>query len=783
MKSYYNKDKRGSGYLVVLLFATMLLILFGIFGRLRTSHHLLQSKDVRRFIASNLGEAALNCIVAELNANRAYNTHLHYYPYEMNKQGWYKPIKKRDSLLGKIDNMTINGVNQGIYSGYTDYGEFKAKFAMNYGSRENSSTKALRESEMYTRVEIVVKVKGGAGAKDETYRKITALLERRYPATEYLLFDGEMLDIGGFGPYLGVENQLRRSRLYGYHWITFNSAGGACKGSEIVEGEKIETPGLIRALIDTDLEFSNHERHKLTKENDSIHVTDFQDFDGYIVDGPHGAHPIKFTRLPKERIKKTAETYKKSYGVIIDDKTLPVSKYINPYDSSTKYYDLDFAGYKAVAVPRDEDERSTRDSSSDDDKDDEESDVAGDAEEEVEDVDSTEIDDPEIIKQHHGRKILVYSEVPLRIWGCPDKSITIYSTKDIVIAGDFNQNPETSQVYKSRYYQDYKKVLRNGRYNNKVGAMIMSEGRIFIDVSQPSKFAKNEIKPYFLYCLAMNLHPSSLEIEEELKHTLCPADPRERDTIFGVSSSVNENGLAEPRFGTMAFLYNFPEVNSGGSYEANIEDLQNFFMPSTVTLNHSFGIKDSKVREDIIEYIKHAIRLGGDLTKEEQDRIFEMAWKQALIEEENDYDPTCGPSGLMSGLFEEAVKNDSDGLFVPEITINATLISSCRRASNWKVGNSSVKIQDEIGDPEVYLKKPGFIIQRIYGGDIRIGRAKPEYFVDGTHSGKNILRRRIWDKTNLSNRDFKPLEAPAVHNILTITDEQISSKEYNNFKG
>ncbi|MBP5469790.1 MAG: hypothetical protein J6Z11_11165, partial [Candidatus Riflebacteria bacterium] len=211
MKSYYNKDKRGSGYLVVLLFATMLLILFGIFGRLRTSHHLLQSKDVRRFIASNLGEAALNCIVAELNANRAYNTHLHYYPYEMNKQGWYKPIKKRDSLLGKIDNMTINGVNQGIYSGYTDYGEFKAKFAMNYGSRENSNTKALRESEMYTRVEIVVKVKGGVGAKDETYRKITALLERRYPATEYLLFDGEMLDVGGFGPYLGVENQLRRS--------------------------------------------------------------------------------------------------------------------------------------------------------------------------------------------------------------------------------------------------------------------------------------------------------------------------------------------------------------------------------------------------------------------------------------------------------------------------------------------------------------------------------------------------------------------------------------------
>ena len=781
MKLFFKNSKKGSGYLVVLFLAMLLLIVFGIFGRVRSGHHQLQSKDVRRFIASNLGEAALNCIIAELNANRAFNTHLHYYPYQMNKKGWYKPIKKRDSLLGKIDNMTINGVRDGIYSGFTDYGEFKAKFAMNYGSRENSSTKALRESEMYTRVEIVVKIKSGWGIKEETYRKITALLERRYPATEHLLFDGEMLDLGGLGPYLERENQLKRSRIYGYHWITFNSGGGACKGTEIIEGEKIETPGLIRALIDADLEFSNQERHKLTKDNDSIHVTEFEDFDGYIVDGPHGAHPIKFTRLPKERIKKTAETYKKSYGVIIDDKTLPVSKYVNPYDAKTKYYDLDFGEYRAVAVPKDDDDNKTRNTTRD--EGDTESNIPGDAEEEVDDLDSSEIDDPEIVKQHHGRKILIYSEVPLRIWGCPDKSITIYSTKDIVIAGDFNQNPETSQIYKNRFYQEYKKKLRNGKYNNKVGAMVMSEGRIFIDVSQPSKFAKNEIKPYFLYCLAMNLHPSSLDIEEELKTVVCPAEPRDRDTINGVTSSSGANGLPEPRFGTMAFLYNFPEINSGGSYEANIEDLQNFFMPSSVTLDPSFGIKDAKVREDIIEYIKHAIRMGGDLTKEEQDRIFDMAWKQALIEEENDYDPTCGASGLMSGLFNEAVKNENDGLFVPEITINATLISSCRRASNWKVGNSSIKIKDEIGDPEVYLKKPGFIIQRIYGGDIRIGRAKPEYFVDGSNSGKNILRRRIWDNTNLTNHDFRPLEIPAVHNILTFSEEQITAKEFDNFKG
>ena len=779
MKFFYNKNKRGSGYLVVLFIATILLILFTIVGRVNSGHHQLQSKDVRRFIASNLGESALNCIVAELNANRAFNTHRYYSA----KNKWSSPVKKRESLLGKMDNMTIKGVSQGIYSGHTDFGEFKAKFAQNYGSKENSKTRALRESEMYTRVEIVVKVGGGWGIKEESYRKITALLERRYPATEHLLFDGELLDLGGLGPYNDRENQLRRSRIYGYHWITFNTAGGSCKGTEIVEGEKIETPGLIRSLIDTELEFSSQERHKLTNKNDSVNVTEFQDFDGYIVDGPHGAHPIKFTRLPRERIKKSAESFKNTYGVIIDSKTLPASSYTNPYDSDTKYYDLDFKDYKAVAVPRDDDDNSTRRARDDDDDDDEDNGTPGDAEEDVDDIDTLESDDPEIIKQHKGRKILIYSEVPLRIWGCPDKSITIYSTKDIVIAGDFNQNPETSQVYKDRYYQDYKKTLKNGKNNNKVGAMVMSEGRIFIDMSSPGKFAKNEIKPYFLYSLAMNLHPASLEIEEELKDIIYPPEPRDRKSIIGVSSSIGPNGIPEPRFGTMAFLYNYPDIDSGGSYDVNIEDLRNFLMPGGSKLNPRFGINDEKVRNDIISYTVQAIRAGGDLTTDEQDRIFDMAWNQAMIEEENNYDPGCGPSGLMPGLFDKAIVSNTDGLFVPEITINATLISSCRRASNWHIGNSNQKANDEIGDPEVYLKKPGFIIQRIYGGDIRIGRAKPEYFVDGSNVGNNILRRRIWDNTNLTNRDFKALEAPAVHNILTFTEEQISAKEYNNFKG
>lgn len=779
MKRNILNNRNGSGYIIVLSFAAILLIFFAMYGRVRSGHHQLQSKDVRRFVASNLGEAALNCIVAELNANRAFNTHRYYSVRSKTKWTW--PSKNRESLIGKMDNLIINGVRDGIYSGFTDYGEFKAKFAQNYGSKENSKTKTLRESEMYTRVEVVVRVGNGWGSKEQSYRKITALLERRYPATEHLLFDGELLDIGGLGPFPERENQLRRSRLYGYNWITFNTAGGNCHGTEIVDGEKIETPGLIRALVDTRLEFSNKEEHKLDKTNDSVHVSDFQDFDGYIVDGPHGAHPIKLTRLPRERIKKTVESFKRTYGITITKDSLPVSDYVNPYDIKTKYYDLDFGDYHVKAVPRKEDEQDTVRSSYDDE--DSDDDNLDDSEAEVEDEDSIESDDPEIIKKRNSRKLLVYSEVPLRIWGCPDKCITIYSTEDIVIAGDFNQNPDTPQVYKDKNYFDYKSPIRNGKGNNKTGVMIMSEGRIFIDMSRPSRFAKNEIKPYFLYCLAKSLHPSSVEIEKEMKEILCPVDPNDRRSLIGISNTNGEGGLPEPKFGTMAYLYNYPDVNSGGSYFANLEDLQGFFMPGGTAIDPRFGIKDTHARDEIIEYIKQAIRAGGDLTKDEQDKIFNMAWKQALKEEETEFDPGCGAAGLMNGLFDEAIKSNSDGIYIPEITINATLISSTRRASEWRIGNSSKKAKEEIGNIDDYLKKPGFIIQRIYGGDIRIGRAEPEYFVDGSACSGNILRRRVWDNTNLTNRYFKALEAPAVHNILTFTEEQISAKEFNNFKG
>lgn len=755
--------------MIVIGFALLLVILFAILGRVKSGQSQLQSKEVRRYLATSLGEAALNCVIAELNADRGFSTHWNY--NEKKEDPWVKPNKKRESVLGNMGDIYVSGVNNGIYSGGNEFGEFKCKVAPFYNTKENKNTRTLRESEMYTKVEIVVKIGDGWGIKENTCRKISALIERRYPATEHLLYDGEFLDIGALGPYLKSENKLRRGRLYGYHWITFNTAGGADKGSELYEMEKIETPGMIRALKDTRITFSNKDKMILSAANDSVHVNKFETHEGFLLDGAHGAHPIKFNRLPRERLKYYAEKYKKSRGIILTEGTLPYGNYQNPYDKGTKYVDLDFGDYRCK-------EDAKPGSGSSENVEDEEDDDSGSSSSEY----LTSSDDPEICRQRNGQKLLIYAEVPLRIWGCPDRTITIYCTKDIVIGGDFNQNPRTPQLYKDNYYNEYKVDIKNGKDSHKVGALVMSEGRVFIDVSKPTLFAENEIKPFFLYCLAYALHPSSPEIEAEIKDHVCPIDFRQRKSLIGLGEMGADYQL-KARYGTMKWLTENPNTDSGGLYNANMEDVINFFTPGTGD-KPRFGIKDDAARNKIIEELKTFIRAEGcDLTVSEQDKIFDMAWKQAKLEEEKAPDPTCGAMGIMMGLFSEAIKDPNDGLYIPEITINANIVSSAWRSAKWKIGNSPDKVDDEIGNSGYleYVRSPAFIIQRVYGGVTRLATKKPAYYLSGAHTGKNILRRRVWDNTNLANSKFKALEVPAVHNLLTFADEEISLKEYSKF--
>ncbi len=756
-----KKSRSGSGYMIIIAFAAILLIFFSIIGRVKSGQHHLQSIAVRRYVASTLGETALNCIIAELNANRAFNTHRSY--NERYDDPWEQPYSHKDSYLGKMGDIFVEGVNKGIYSGGSADGEFKAKFALVHSARGNAKTKTLDEAQMYTRVEVAVKV-GTGDAKNTTCRKVKALLERRFPAAEHLLYDGEILDLGGYGPFLGSQNLFQIGRLYGYHWLTFNTAGGADKGSEFRKMEKIETPGLIRAFVESKIGFRDGSSIRLSKQNDSYKISKFDTKDGLILDGIHGGRPIKFGRIPRERLKEVVDRYSKSQGVLIEKNTLPFGDFKNPYKASTQYVDLDFGDFKCQQKPKPK-PKPKPDSRDDDDE-----------------LDSAASqppppasDDPEIIKKKKGSKIIVFATVPLRIWGCPDRSITIYSTEEIVIGGDFNQSQKFVQAYDDDYFNNYIKDPDNGWGRYKVGALVMSDKRIILDMSHPTMYVKNEMRPYFMLGLIISLNPVD-ELFDEFKNDLCPLNP---DTWKGV---VGTDGT--PRLGTVHFLKTMKEVTSGPLFESKVEDLKNFFTPGLSTVEKPrFAIQNEKIRKELINEVISISRETGGLTRPQLENIFEKAWAQAMKEENEAPAKNLGAMGMMQSLFEEAKKSHRDGLFIPEMTVNANLVSSSRRSAKWTMGNSNQKYPDEIGVPGrlEFLKSPAFVIQRVYGSEIRLATKEPDYFITGSYSCRNVLRRRVWDPTNIRG-DYKVDEMPITYNLLTFSEEKISLREYDKFQ-
>jgi len=764
-------SKRGFGYIIVITFAAILGLFLVIMGKLRKGQSTLLSKSAKDFVATTVAEAGLNCLLGELRYDPSYRTHWYYKPGNENQ--WASPQASRDTNLGGALDLEVAGVKKGIYSGNTSLGEFKLKAAPFYGAKENSDTVGLVEKEMYYYIEVVSLV-GDGKADTSSFRKIKALLERRSPITENLLFDGEMLDLG-LGPFIGAPNSLRQGRLYGYQYITLNTLGGSDQGSELFEMQKIETPGMIRALKDTHIEFADKKSVVLSPNNDSTNDKKFNPHDGFLLDGARGAHPIRMTHLPKERLLDKALHPRKYGGLVIEKNTFPISIFKNPYDSKAEYVDLDFGEYRVNLSPS-------------------ESEGGGGSGETDPDDDSASPyngDDPAPIAKLHGKSVLIYSKMPLRIWGCPDRNITIFSEGDIVIAGDFNQNPDTPQDYPDGTFQNYQTKLRNGKGGNKVGALLMCDGRVLIDVSRPSLFLANEMKPYFSFALGMTLHPASPELEKDMREAFCPVDPTKRKPILGLGVP-GPDGVQVALYGTLAWLFNNHHTESGPGYDANMADLIDFFTPGASAPGPStlrFGIDDVQTRGQIVEEVKRACRDGGDLTPKELDQIYSMAWKQAVKEEAQNPKAGCGPMALVSGLFDEAKKDLKDGIFMPEITINAAIVSSTRRASTFRIGNVGPKVLDEIGNAPgaedqgifQYLTEPKFIIQRVYGSEIRLSSHEPTYFVSGKYSGTALLRRRIWDPKILTNPTFKPPEIPFCYNLLTFSEETISKAEYAKF--
>lgn len=760
-------SRKGSGLLIVVVLMVLMALFFVTIGRLRSGAETLRSKSARDYVATTIAEAGLNCMIAELNYNRTAYTHWYYNGKKKDDpEAWQSPVKMKASNIGSIGEITVDGVKAGVYTGRSPLGEFKVKCAPLRGAKGFRDTDTLKEQEIYVAYDVVARAGADAKAENNSYRRITGLIERRFPTAEHVLFDGEMLDTA-FGPYADTPNVLKRGRLYGYQWLVLNTTGGADRGSILSDMEKVETPGMIRAIIPTEVTFIDKKKAVIDRTNDSMVFSKFKAYDGFLLDGAHGAHPIKLSHLQMERVKEKAGELKAG-GLIVDEKTFPVSSWKNPYDKKTTYYDVDFGGYNAPLIASGTDDA---------------------------DVPPPKgCDDPGPLAKMRGRDYLIYSKVPLRIWGCPDRTVTICGEKDIVIGGDFNQNPATPHDYPDLRYQDYTTQLKNGKNSqggdfHKVNALIMSRERVLIDISRPSLFVRNEAAAALRLAIGLALHPVNAEQEKLVRENFCPADGKPK-SIIGEGPPDPNTGTPIALFAAISWLRQNESADPFGPLaQTQMGDLIALFTPGgSDDGKPHFGIRSEDVRKALITQIVDDCRDDGILDPSEIGQAVDLAMLQSAKEEAEKPSADAGVMSLMSFLFDEAKKSPTDGLWPPEITINAMLVSSTRRASRWRVGMALPKVFDEIGNAPggesdgivAYLKRPRFVIQRVYGSEIRLATTEPRYFIDGKYTGDAVLRRRLWD-SSLYSEDYRTLEMPESFNLLTYSESSVPKEFFDKF--
>lgn len=735
--------RRGQAIIVIIMICLVLGILAGAVLNFQRGQINLLSRSARDFVALSVAEAGLHCVLAEMKADYQFVTHGNpYIPVE----GWPSASENRYNHLKSFDLLQLDKNERGTYGGSIDLPEMGVKgfFRVRVKlikSKNSAESKTVDEAHRYFLLESVGKVEG-------VCRKISTVIEKVVPGN-FLLYDGQVLDLGGYGPFRVIPGEMKTGRLYGHEMITFSRRGTFDRGAELLEMEKISTPGFIRAEDAVQVEFYNRKRGTIKPANDSTDPDKFEMFaeikDGRVIeamvlDGYHGAKPQKFPMLNPayyRNARRPSPTFLRSGCGF---KGFSESKWKNPAKPSETVYDL-FFGWEYKNV-----------------------------------------DD----------KILLYSEVPLRIWGCPPwKSLTVFCEKDVYIAGDFNAHPDNPQNY-TMGFKDYTKEPRNGTDKN--GVAVMSMGRIWFDYSNPMLFLRNEMKTLIDYDLAMALGG------EELNQIVLGAivfPPR-----LSTTSEDKRAPMTALHFPAINSLFSMPKqppeiipiTMAGIGMHPALAKLRDYLKPAEAPEGNKerFVIKSTFKRTSVYENIGGRAYMTGTLLAGGRDKVIDSILDQAEKEiAEDEPDATLGPWNIADRMFKMAMKYPRTGFRLPEMTVNAMLIDSAELNARWSPGNSTNKVGNELGNVQCphmrsfpFMDKNSRFILRHNGPMVHLRNRPVQPFLDGSHrNDQSVVRRNVYDTTFVAGGgDYHPPYTLAGFSIINWKDESVPAEEFDSIK-
>lgn len=776
MKGKHMNSRHGSAIITAIGMGVVLLFIIAAiytFSSYRTQTIIQESRRVK---ALAIAEAGLELALAELTKNSAFATH------KLDKDfKWLSP-ENRDQLMENQNDhdLKINSASSGTYSGKIGDGTFRVRVGI-IPYADDPKTTNVDESLSYVRIEAL-------GKYDNTIRRVDAVINRRYPAREFLMYDGGVLSMVYGLPGLSNKNVFSTGHLYGH------------KGIEI---------GRIMLSAHSPV------AHGTTQELNDMNAL-ISGAGGIFIYSPIQAQfrerrglPAKTAVIPKNTTFPTSGTFSspeaRKSGEMpreIADTTPPLPDELRPWikdrteKMSMPLSDPPFAKYKSDAKKPKGLFFGNSDSS---DKSIKYRMPSGWTKDNSPTLNAVYLDFGSNLRQGNvtlpnNFNGVIYSEKNIVLKGNPPQDIHIVSEGNVFMAGDFNQagdpalfedfyglpqdyepgqNAMTAIDYSSGIKDRFKEDAKPGvNFRHHVAATVVAQERIVYDYRSPVDCFENEIYPFMKYKLA-----SAMGSESNAKAN-CLDRNRNGTINFKSDSTAYEDAIDQ-------FFTDYPIEGVAAANPTPTEDnLKQKLKGLHTDSNMNFDDFDDVCREVWQEYAKNYE------TSTSGERGAPSSYAQSS---------SYGVYKLLSGLraklgvpgggntkdFNPNLINDQPGdfLYFPELTTNAMFISCGQLNTVFYAGPDVVKYYNKIGcvnnNVGIRHSETNHFVHRVYGSEINlrthpVHRINSSYYIPPT-------RRKIYDATlphmGLIGNEYEL----TAHVVISWKDTVAYEEEYNEF--
>jgi hypothetical protein len=714
------------------------------FSSYRMQTTIMESQRVK---ALAIAEAGLELAIAELLNNSSFATHT-----TTKEFVWEDKLDRRHSHSNDSNhNLSIKSDKSGTLIGKLGDGEFKVRIGR-IPYKDDPKTKTIDESFSFVRIESL-------GRFEDTVRRVEAVVNRRFPAREFLMYDGGFLSLVYGEPVVQNKNVFSTGHLYGHEGVEIGRIMYT-RHQDVADGTTQELDDMNAIIsgaggifIYSPIQARFREKRGIPGKSLVIPSNTNFPLNGTYLDPAakeYGAYPEELKGEPP-KLDATIKPWVKDrndgismapqqpkFNQLLTDAKSGKGLFFGKNDNSSlsKKYKMPTGWTKDGASHLD---------------------VI------VLDFGSNLRDSQVTLPANFNG--VIYSEKDIVIKGNPTADIEIVSDRNVFVAGDFNQsgnknspdelyglpqdykagsNAMTASDYddtiKSRLIDD---VNQTG-HKNHVAAKVIARERIVYDYRSPVDCFENELFPYMKYELAKRITNDATAESNCLKKTPGPS------LDAGTDKAAFESAIDD-------YFARFP-----------IEKVS-----STVTAAPT----EEAIKKELVALYEK----DRQIPSAEFDKISQKIWKSyrenydssdpsergALSDKSKN--PNFGVYKLLQnlrsklGIPDNGMKKDydpsklkdepGDFLHFPEMTTNGMFISCGKLNNLFYAGPDYIKIYNKIGLSDTCVSsgiglrhsETTHFVHRVYGSEINLRNHKVHRLGGGFYIPPT--RRKVYDES------------------------------------